>query len=219
MPSPLQQRLTLSQERAYFLQAQLNVAQVALSSLQSGVLEPALLEAIGQAQGYSHGFLWRLLDNDRQVQLTACDGTRARQFLGYSQAVNTPHSAIYQAIQTRQPLYVNHLQCCLICRKPSMITVLLADDHGIVRQGLRLILEAEPDIQVIGEAQDGLEALALAAEQQPDVLVLDLLMPGFNGLEVARRFTQRQSGVRVVILSMHANEAYVLEALRHGAIC
>lgn len=100
-----------------------------------------------------------------------------------------------------------------------MITVLLADDHGIVRQGLRLILEAEPDIQVIGEAQDGLEALALAAEQQPDVLVLDLLMPGFNGLEVARRFTQRQSGVRVVILSMHANEAYVLEALRHGAIC
>ena len=96
-------------------------------------------------------------------------------------------------------------------------TIVLADDHPIVRLGLRTVLEAEPDFQVIGEAGDGLETMPLVERLQPQVLVLDLLMPGLSGLEVARQVRQRAPETRVIVLSMHANEAYVLEALRHGA--
>jgi len=96
-------------------------------------------------------------------------------------------------------------------------TIVLADDHPIVRLGLRTVLEAEPDFQVIGEAGDGLETMSLVERLQPQVLVLDLLMPGLSGLEVARQVRQRAPETRVIVLSMHANEAYVLEALRHGA--
>src|SRR2546422_639623 len=96
-------------------------------------------------------------------------------------------------------------------------TIVLADDHPIVRQGLRSVLEAEPDFRVIGEAGDGLETMQLVERLRPQVLVLDLLMPGLSGLEVARQVRQRAPETRVIVLSMHANEAYVLEALRHGA--
>jgi two-component system, NarL family, response regulator NreC len=96
-------------------------------------------------------------------------------------------------------------------------TIVLADDHPIVRQGLRTVLEAEPDFQVIGEAGDGLETMQLVERLRPQVLVLDLLMPGLSGLEIARQVRQRVPETRVIVLSMHANEAYVLEALRHGA--
>jgi len=96
-------------------------------------------------------------------------------------------------------------------------TIVLADDHPIVRQGLRSVLEAEPDLQVIGEAGDGLETMPLVERLRPQVLVLDLLMPGLSGLEIARQVRQRVPETRVIVLSMHANEAYVLEALRHGA--
>jgi two-component system response regulator NreC len=99
----------------------------------------------------------------------------------------------------------------------SMTTIVLADDHHVVRQGLRSLLEAEPDFSVVGEAGDGLEAAQLVERLQPDVLVLDLMMPGLNGLEVTRQVSQRSSRTHVVILSMHPNEAYVLEALRAGA--
>lgn len=97
------------------------------------------------------------------------------------------------------------------------ISVLLADDHQIVREGLRSLLAGDSEFSVVGEASDGPEALALAAQTQPDVLVLDLMMPGLHGLEVIRRLRQSAPQTRVVVLSMHANEAYVLEALRHGA--
>jgi two-component system response regulator NreC len=97
------------------------------------------------------------------------------------------------------------------------ITVLLADDHPVVRLGLRALLEAEPDFQLVGEAADGLEVLPLAERLQPEVLVLDLMMPGLGGLEITRRMTEQVPRTRVVILSMHANEAYVVEALRNGA--
>lgn len=97
------------------------------------------------------------------------------------------------------------------------VSVLLADDHPIVRQGLRKLLEAEPDFKIIGEASDGLEAVQLTERLKPDVLVLDLMMPGLNGMEVTRQVTQRSPGTRVIILSMHSNEAYVLQALRNGA--
>ena len=98
-----------------------------------------------------------------------------------------------------------------------MTTIVLADDHEVVRQGLRALLEAEEDFSVIGEAADGLEALELVERLAPDVLVLDLMMPGLNGLEVARRVAKLSAKSRVVILTMHSSEAYVLEALKSGA--
>jgi DNA-binding NarL/FixJ family response regulator len=97
------------------------------------------------------------------------------------------------------------------------VEIVLADDHPIVRQGLRALLEAERDFQVVGEAGDGLEAVALVERVKPDVLVLDLMMPGLAGLQVARQVRQRSPQTRIVILSMHADEGYVLEALTAGA--
>jgi two-component system response regulator NreC len=98
-----------------------------------------------------------------------------------------------------------------------MISILLADDHHIVRQGLQALLEAEPDMQVIGGVADGLAVSDSVEQLRPDVLVLDLMMPGLNGLDVARLVRQRSPKVRIIILSMHANEAYVIQALRNGA--
>ncbi len=97
------------------------------------------------------------------------------------------------------------------------MTIVLADDHPVVRRGLRALLDAEQDFRLVGETGDGLEAVALVERLKPDVAVLDLMMPGLNGMEVARQVRQRSPGTRVIILSMHANEAYVLEALRNGA--
>jgi len=96
-----------------------------------------------------------------------------------------------------------------------MTTVVLADDHHIVRQALRALLETEPDFQLVGEAGDGLEALRIVERLKPHVLVLDLMMPGLNGLEVARQVTQR-CRTKIIVLSMHANYAYVAEALKNG---
>ena len=99
----------------------------------------------------------------------------------------------------------------------SRITVVLADDHHIVRQGLRALLEAEGDFSVIGEEADGLKVVELVERLRPNVLLLDVMMPGLNGLEITRQIAKRAIHTRVVILSMHASETYVLEALRHGA--
>lgn len=98
-----------------------------------------------------------------------------------------------------------------------MPTIVLADDHQVVRLGIRSLLEAEPDFSVIGEAADGVEADRIVERMKPDVLIIDLMMPGINGLEVTRHVSQRVPTTRVIILSMHANESYVLEALRQGA--
>ena len=99
----------------------------------------------------------------------------------------------------------------------NKIRILLADDHQVVREGFRALLAAEPDFEIVAETGDGLEALRLAEHQKPHVLVVDLMMPGLNGLEVVRQITQRLPRTHVVVLSMHANEAYVLEALKNGA--
>lgn len=99
-----------------------------------------------------------------------------------------------------------------------MITILLADDHHIVRQGVRALLEAEPDLKVVAETGDGLETLRTIERLKPNVLVLDLMMPGLNGLEVVRRASKLSPHTRTVVLSMYADEAYVLEALRNGAV-
>ncbi len=98
-----------------------------------------------------------------------------------------------------------------------MINIVLADDHQVVRKGLRALLSAEQDFMVVGEAGDGLETVKLVEEQKPDILVLDLMMSGINGLEVTRQLMKKLPELKIVILSMHSNEAYVLEALRSGA--
>jgi DNA-binding NarL/FixJ family response regulator len=97
------------------------------------------------------------------------------------------------------------------------VTLLLADDHQIVREGLWALLRGVADFRVVGEAADGQEAVQEAERLQPDVAVLDLMLPGINGLEVARRVVRRSPRTRIVMLSMHADEAYVLESLRAGA--
>jgi len=97
-------------------------------------------------------------------------------------------------------------------------SILLADDHPIVRHGLRALLEAEPDFHIVGETDDGLETVRSVERLQPDVLVLDLMIPSLNGLEVTRQVCRRVPKTRVIILSMHANEAYVLKALCNGAM-
>jgi two-component system response regulator NreC len=99
----------------------------------------------------------------------------------------------------------------------SATTILLADDHRMVRQGFRALLEGEKDFRIVSETGDGLEAMRLAEQLKPRVLVLDLMLPGLRGLEVTRQVKRRGLPTKVVILSMHANEAYVMEALRNGA--
>ena len=97
------------------------------------------------------------------------------------------------------------------------IRVLVVDDHTLIRAGIRGLLEKLRGIEVVGEAADGHEALLLADELRPDVALLDIGMPGLNGLEVAARLTRREPPVRVVMLSLHAAAEYVLQALRAGA--
>lgn len=97
------------------------------------------------------------------------------------------------------------------------IRILLADDHTIIRSGLRLLLEQQPDFKVVAEANDGREALQLAAKHHPDVAILDIGMPQLNGIEATRQIVSQSPGIYVVILSMHADEGYVLRALKAGA--
>jgi two-component system, NarL family, response regulator NreC len=97
------------------------------------------------------------------------------------------------------------------------IKVLLADDHQVVLEGYKALLAAEPGVQVVGEAKDGLGVLPAIERTQPDVLVLDLMMPGMSGLEVLRQLRVRAPQVKTVVVSMHGTTAYVSEALRNGA--
>ncbi len=98
-----------------------------------------------------------------------------------------------------------------------MIRVLLVDDHALVRAGIRSLLSAMSDVQVVGEAASGEEALQMAEREHPDVVLMDIAMKGMTGLEAASRMRERHPTVRVVILSMHSGEEYVLQALRAGA--
>ena len=100
---------------------------------------------------------------------------------------------------------------------PSPIRVLVADDHMIVRTGIRHVLESEAEFEVVGEAASGTEALALTSQLHPDVVVLDISMPEMTGLEVAGRLRTSSPSTRVLILSMHDHAEYVLESVRAGA--
>jgi two-component system response regulator NreC len=97
------------------------------------------------------------------------------------------------------------------------IRILLADDHTVVRKGLRLLLESVPEFQVIADASSGREAVALAEQHIPDVIVMDVAMPILNGIEAARQITAKLPQTAVVFLSMHGDESYVLRALKAGA--
>ncbi|MGD0486704.1 MAG: response regulator transcription factor [Syntrophorhabdales bacterium] len=99
----------------------------------------------------------------------------------------------------------------------STIEIVLADDHRIVRQGVKALLENEPDFSIVGEAGDGLRAVEITAQLRPHILVVDLMMPSLNGLEVIRQVAKLSAKTRAIMLSMYMNEPYVLEALRNGA--
>lgn len=98
------------------------------------------------------------------------------------------------------------------------INVLIVDDHAIVREGLYKLLSAQPDIRVVGEAESGMAALKIAISKQPDVMLLDIAMPGLNGLETIKLLKDKLPEAQIVILSMHAKESYVQQALEAGAL-
>lgn len=95
--------------------------------------------------------------------------------------------------------------------------VLLADDHAIVRRGMRALLETEASVEIVAEAADGLEAIRLCEEHKPDLLILDVAMPKLNGIEVAGRCLKMQPSTQAIMLSMHADESYILRSLYAGA--
>lgn len=97
------------------------------------------------------------------------------------------------------------------------IRIVLADDHQLMRTGLRVLIEKQPDLIVVGEAKDGREAVALVESLKPDVVVMDIGMANLNGIEAARQITESKSTSAIIIVSMHSDESYVLRALRSGA--
>ena len=96
-------------------------------------------------------------------------------------------------------------------------TIILADDHSLVRDGIRALLESEADLEVIGEASNGLEAIALVSEKQPDILIIDIRMPEMNGIEAVEKLNKLGVPVKSIILSMHDSEEYILKSVRAGA--
>jgi len=97
------------------------------------------------------------------------------------------------------------------------IRLLLVDDHTLVREGLRMTLEAQPDISVIGEASDGHEAIRMASKLRPDVILMDIAMPDLNGIEATQRIREENANARVIIVSMYLSSEYIVRALRAGA--
>ena len=97
------------------------------------------------------------------------------------------------------------------------VRILLADDHTVMRNGLRLLLERQPNLQVVGEAADGREAVEMAASSKPDIVVMDIAMPHLNGVEAARQIAGRSPQTAIAILSMHSDESYVIRSLKAGA--
>jgi len=98
------------------------------------------------------------------------------------------------------------------------ISIILADDHPVVRRGMQALLESQGDFSIVGVAADGLETVRLTERLKPDVLVLDLMMPGLSGLEALRILRERSPRTRIVILSMHSSNAFIAQALQNGAI-
>lgn len=102
-------------------------------------------------------------------------------------------------------------------RRATKLRLALADDHTMMRSGLRLLLEREPDFSIVGEAGDGRQAIEIVETQSPDIVIMDVAMPNLNGIEAARRITNAHPQTAIIILSMHSDESYVLRALNAGA--
>jgi two-component system response regulator NreC len=100
----------------------------------------------------------------------------------------------------------------------SMVRIVVADDHQLVRKGLTLLLQSEPGFRVLAETGDGFEAVTLVQNLKPDILLLDLMLPRLHGLEVIRQLQSAGSATGIVVVSMHSDEPYVLEAMKHGAL-
>lgn len=98
------------------------------------------------------------------------------------------------------------------------ITIILADDHSIVRDGLKALVEKEDSLEVVGEARNGLEAIQLVRERRPDIVVMDVAMPDLNGIEATRQLTAEKADVKIIALSMHSDRRFVIEMLRAGAM-
>ena len=99
----------------------------------------------------------------------------------------------------------------------SQVRIVLADDHTVMRNGLRLLLERQPNLQVVGEAADGRQAVAMSETARPDVVIMDIGMPNLNGIEAARQIMNHNPRTAIAILSMHSDESYVIRALKAGA--
>ncbi|BFO19184.1 hypothetical protein SHKM778_55720 [Streptomyces sp. KM77-8] len=112
---------------------------------------------------------------------------------------------------------MNHEDTHEARRPDAPIRILLADDHALVRRGVRLILDREPDLRVVAEAGDGAEAIAMARTHDVDLAVLDIAMPRLTGLQAARELTALKPGLRILMLTMHDNEQYLFQALKAGA--
>ena len=97
------------------------------------------------------------------------------------------------------------------------ISILLVEDHNVVRQALKMLIDADPELEVIGEAADGNDALSLAVKLVPDIMIVDLMIPKLSGLEVTRQVSKKVPETKIMILTMHSDEAYVIDALRNGA--
>jgi two-component system response regulator NreC len=99
----------------------------------------------------------------------------------------------------------------------NKVRILLADDHGVVRKGLRFLLERRPDMEVVGEAADGREAVRLAGELEPNVVVMDIGMPQLNGIDATTQILKRKPAIGIIMLSVHSDEGYIVRALTAGA--
>jgi len=97
------------------------------------------------------------------------------------------------------------------------VTVLLADDHPVVRQGMRNLLNTEADFSIVGEAENGLQAVQLGEQLRPDIMIVDMMMPHLNGLEVLRQLSGRLPNTRFIVLSMQSADPYIMQALKAGA--
>ena len=98
------------------------------------------------------------------------------------------------------------------------IRILIADDHNIVRDGLKALVEKEPNLEVVGEAENGLKAIQMVREHRPDVVIMDVAMPDLNGIEATRQLTAGKSDIKIIALSMHSDRRFVIEMLRAGAM-
>lgn len=132
-----------------------------------------------------------------------------------------PYEPSERSAQDKPSAYAGHAASAVSgasrASAPAKIRILLADDHALVRRGVRLILDREPDLEVVAEAGDGAEAIDMARAHEADLAVLDIAMPRLTGLQAARELTALKPGLRILMLTMHDNEQYLFQALKSGA--